>query len=100
MFDGPLQLFDRDEYFAKTGVDFRFATVKTAGGHYGLLMVENMSEKGLEEASALVEGGRPGALRCTGTFDGLIDVSWFGRDIVAKKMSICWALAVDYVART
>lgn len=98
MLDGPLQLFDRDEYFAETSVDFRFAAVKTARGNYGLLMVEDVSEKGLKETSALVEGGRPGTLRCSGTFDGFIDISWFARDVVTKKTSTRRAFALNCVA--
>jgi hypothetical protein len=62
-------------------------------------MVEDVSKKGLEQTSALVEGRRPGALRCSGTVDGPVDVRWFGRDVLAENTSICWALAVDYMAR-
>jgi hypothetical protein len=97
MLDGPLQLLNRDKYFSEAGVDFCFPTVKAAGSHYGFLMIEDVSQKGLEESAALREGRTPGALRCRGTLDSHVDVRWGGRLVVAKKTAICRAFAFDQV---
>ena len=44
MGDGPLQLFNRDQYLSQRGIDLGFARVKAGDCGYGILILEDISD--------------------------------------------------------
>ena len=55
MLNGPLDLFDCNEYLPQTCINHGFARVKTGHSSNRLLVVQNVFEQGPEDSSALAE---------------------------------------------
>ena len=93
MFDRPLQLLNRDQYLAETGIDLCFAAVEAACLDYFLLLFENVLEEGAQYLTTFREcSPGPGFLLACSSIDSNVYVRTRRWEYWGSEASaVCWA---------
>ena len=92
MFDRPLQLLNRDQYLAETGIDLCFAAVEAAYPDYFILLFEDVLEESAQHLPTFREcSACPGFLLVCSSIDSNVYVRTRRWDYWGSEASaVCW----------